>query len=214
MNRKLLIFDLDGTLIDSKVDIAHSINYALSQSGLSQIQVKKIFSIIGFPLAEAFHLLKPELHPHQIAALVATYRAYYEDHWSDHTTIFPHVRETLGKLTAHRKAVASTKYSQHTNLIVKTLDLQQYFDLVLGTDPESFPAKPDPAIVHKVMDTLGFSPSQTLMIGDTDKDILAGKNAGVVTCAVTYGIGTKKELAALKPDYIINSFSEILEIVS
>lgn len=210
MKKPLLIFDLDGTLIDSKLDIANSINYIFKKFNLPNFSHQMIYPFIGYPLEVVMEKLLSQTYHHMIPEMGKMWREYYVHHWHEHTKPFPEVIETLKKLNNCYKAIATTKISLHTNKIAAKLGFKKYFDVIQGTD--NFPAKPDPTIIHLIRKKFNVPLAQTLIIGDTDKDIEAGKHAGIKTCAVTYGIGKKEDLLVLKPDFIIGKFEEILNI--
>ncbi|MEI6222246.1 MAG: HAD family hydrolase [bacterium] len=212
-NLPLLIFDLDGTLIDSKVDIAASMNHAFKQEGYAPLPEEKIYSTIGFPLRDALQMLTNEEQEEKLDQLVIAYREHYIKHWKDNTKPFPGVVETLESLSEYPKAIATTKKPEYAVEIVHELGLAKYFLRIQGTDTTIIPAKPDPALLNMILTEMNHDPSNALMIGDTDKDIMAGKNAGVKTCAVTYGIASKDDLMALRPEYCIDTFSEVLVVV-
>ncbi len=208
-----VIFDVDGTLLDSRRDIAASQLWTFRQLGITRHRPEDIFPLIGKPLAETFaSLLPPELHP-RIPEAALMYRDYYRAHAFDTTELFPHVRETVNAL--HDKgitlATATIKSTQTTSKVLAHYGIAQYFAHIQGTDDGIF--KPDPAIINGILSTQHWRRRGTLMVGDTDKDIEVGRNAGVHTCGVTYGSFSSGQMARLKPDWIINDIAELLNIV-
>ena len=129
------------------------------------------------------------------------------------TVLFPGVRETLEALVARgcRFAVASTKRGAGIRRATDHFGITGLFVQLQGSD--DLPFKPDPAIVLRILEAQGWSPAETLMVGDTPHDVLAGRNAGVATCGVTYGSLTEEEMLALRPDYCIRSFPDLIDVV-
>ena len=208
-----VIFDVDGTLLDSRRDIAAAQLWTFRQLGVTNLRPEDIFPLIGKPLAETFTtLLPPELH-HRVSEAGLMYRDYYRAHAFDTTDLFPHVRETIKAL--HDKGVglatATIKSTQTTSRVLGHYGVAQYFAHIQGTDDGIF--KPDPAIINGILSAQQWDRSDTLMVGDTDKDVEVGRNAAVRTCGVTYGSFSRKQMALLKPDWIIDDIAELLRIV-
>jgi phosphoglycolate phosphatase len=205
-----VIFDLDGTLVDSKRDIAGAQLWVLHQLGVDSYGLEDIYPLIGKPLTETFgRLLPPSLHQ-RIAEAAELYKAYYPPRALETTTLFPHVRETLDalRLKGIRLATATTKLTPGTRRVLSHFGIEAYFDQIQGSD--NVPFKPDPFIVNKILEDQSWERTKTLMVGDTDNDIHAGKRAGIATCGVTYGSLSKGQMQRLEPDFMIDSFPELL----
>jgi phosphoglycolate phosphatase len=208
-----IIFDFDGTLTDSRKDIAGAQLWALNAMGFDGYEEHDLYRLIGKPLQETFeHLIPPE-HHHRIPEAIALYAEYYPPRSLATTTLFPGVYETLHFLKArgHRLAVASTKKGAGILRVTEHFGITGFFDRLQGSDGIDF--KPAPDVIHAVLDNEGWHAEETIMVGDTDADILAGQAAGVSTCAVTYGALSADELALLHPDYIIHTMSALPDIV-
>ena len=208
-----LIFDFDGTLTDSKHDIAGAQIWVLNQLGVHSYRKEDLFSFVGKTLEETFSTLLPaHLHKH-IPEAAEMYAEYYRPRALETTKIFPGVRETLEILHSHGKrlAVASTKKGQGIKRATDHFNITQYFVQLQGSD--SVPYKPDPFIINKIIQEQNWNRDTTLMVGDTDKDILAGRNAGIATCAVTYGAFTAEQLRQFDPDFLVDSFPRLLSII-
>ncbi len=213
MRFRNVVFDFDGTLIDSRNDIAGAQLWVLNQLGVTHYKPEDIFPYIGKSLQVTFtHLLPPELHP-RIDDAVGMYREYYLPRALLTTKVFPGVRETLDKLLERgvRMAVASTKKQAQLLRVAEHFSIVRYFVQLQGSD--DIPYKPDPSIVNKIIAEQQWQPDETLMVGDTDSDVLAGQRAGIETCAVTYGSLTEEQLRAYSPDYIIRNMPELLKVV-
>lgn len=207
-----LIFDFDGTLVDSKHDIASAQAWVLQQLGVS-VDQETLFAYIGKPLEETFAAVLPKALHGRIVEATEMYAEYYRPRSLNTTRLFPGVSETLAALRARGvcMAVASTKKGPGILRATEHFGITHLFVQLQGSDGLAF--KPDPAIINKIIEAQHWSREATLMVGDTDYDILAGRNAGVATCAVTYGAMNAEQLQALRPDYIISSFPQLLSIV-
>ena len=208
-----IIFDFDGTLTDSRRDIAGAQVWALRQLGFASHCEEDLYPLIGKSLHETFARVLPETHHHRIPDAMKLYAEYYPPRALQTTVLFPGVRETLESLHSrgHRLAVASTKRGEGIRRATDHFGITGLFDRLQGS--EGIPFKPAPDVILAILSHCSWDPSETLMVGDTDADILAGQNAGVRTCAVTYGSLPREELLAHHPEYIISQISDLLPIV-
>ena len=208
-----IIFDFDGTLTDSKHDIAGAQLHVLHQFGVRTFRKEDLFPFIGRTLEETFSQLLPQQLHDRIPEAAEMYAEYYRPRALETTTLFAGVKETLEILFTHGKklAVASTKRGAGILRATDHFGVTGYFVQLQGSD--GIPFKPDPFIINKIADDQKWQKGETLMVGDTDNDILAGKNAGIATCGVTYGSFTREQLANWNPDYVIDSFPQLLSLV-
>jgi phosphoglycolate phosphatase len=208
-----IIFDVDGTLIDSKRDIAAAQHWVLGQLGVHSYKPEDLYPLIGKPLAETFAtLLPPSLH-HRIAEASDLYKGYYPPRALETTTLFPSVRETLETLRSRgtKLATATTKLTAGTRRVLTHFGIAEHFSQIQGSD--DMPFKPDPFIITKILSDQSWEKSATIMVGDTDNDVEAGKRAGIKTCGVTYGSLSSEQIRHLKPDFVIDSLPELLNIL-
>ena len=208
----LLIFDLDGTLVDSRRDIAIAVNHALTQVAGLVAEEARVVPHVGGSLRGTFVDLAPGLAEAAYDAMDKAYKAFFFDHCAVHTLPYPGVLETLAKLAGAPKAIATTKRTFMARRVTEELSIAPLVDLVQGTD-DGMPIKPAPDLFRFVMARFAARPFRTLVVGDTVHDVAAGKAAGCVTVAVTYGIGSREALAAAGPDSVVDSFPEIAGIV-
>lgn len=208
-----VIFDVDGTLLDSRRDIAAAQLWAFRQLGVDSYHPEDIFPHIGKPLAETFAILLPAKLHQRIPEAALIYRDYYRAHAFDTTDLFPHVRETVASLIAKgiNLATATIKSTETTARVLSHFGIAQYFTHIQGTDNGIF--KPNPSIINAIVEKQGWNRENTVMVGDTDKDVEVGRNAGVRTCGVTYGSFSRDQMVLLKPDWIIDNISELLTII-
>jgi len=210
---KNIIFDVDGTLLDSKRDIAGAQLWVLQQLGVENFTEEDLYPHIGKTLQETFTLLLPDrLHP-KIPEAAIMYRDYYRPRALENTKLFPGVKETIEilRIEGINLATATIKSSETTKRILTHFGIAENFSQLQGTD--GMPHKPNPAILNKILKEQCWLYSETLMVGDTDRDVLTGKNAGVATCGVTYGTCSRDQLLAVRPDWIIDSFPQILTLL-
>ncbi|MGA3326456.1 MAG: HAD family hydrolase [Terriglobia bacterium] len=205
---RLLVFDLDGTLVDSKQDLALSVNAMRMEMGLAPLPLDLIASYVGHGVTL---LVRRSLGTHATGENVekglAFFLAYYRDHMLDHTAPYPGVAEALEKLAGHKMAVLTNKPVNFSREMLARLRFAPYFAYIYGGN--SFPQKkPDPIGLHKLMEDLQISARETLMVGDSDTDVLTGRNAGVWTCGVTYGFGAHT-LQQVSPDLVIDDMREL-----
>lgn len=186
----------------------------LNQLGIHHYKNEDLYQYFGKPLAETFAIiLPPSLHD-RIPEAAVMYREYYRPRWFENTTLFSGVADTLGTLRSMNigLATATTKSTETTISILTHYDVAKYFDQIQGME-DDMPYKPDPFILNKVLTEQGWRADETLMVGDTDKDIMLGKNAGVATCGVSYGCLSHTQLEAFAPDHIVDNFSELLSLM-
>jgi phosphoglycolate phosphatase len=216
---KLLIFDLDGTLIDSSKDIANAINYAIKPFGVTPLTTSEIKTMVGSGITKLIERLitpppkisqdgKLQSNPKEKA--LEMFFEHYSKHLLDNTTAYPLVKETLSKLADHKKAVISNKRVALSRKVIEGLGLSGFFDIILGSDsvPEK---KPSPLPILEVLKRLEVSRDEAVIIGDSNFDVEAGKAAGIKTIAVTYGYRNKEALK--EADFTIDTFSELLDIL-
>ncbi len=211
---ELLIFDLDGTLVDSRMDIANSVNYMRRRLSLEPLPVEVIASFIGEGAAALVRrALGQQASESQVKEALDIFLPHYAQHLLDNTAQYPQVSETLAELVRRKKllAVLTNKPTEMTRRILEGFELARLFALILGGD--SFERKkPDPMGVHYIINAVGSSPERTLMIGDLPNDILTGRNAGAWTCGVTYGLAGER-VAEAQPDFLIHRIGELLDII-
>lgn len=215
---KLVIFDLDGTLIDSRLDLVHSVNAALRHIGRPELPEDVIASYVG---DGAPILIQRALGDEQVdEALVRKglefFLTYYRAHKLDHTTIYPGICDALAAIqnssngTPRQMAVLTNKPVGPSRAIVEALGMNKFFSQVYGGN--SFVTKkPDPEGARKLMEESGVMPEQTAIIGDSHTDIETGRNAGLWTVAVSYGFAPHT-LEATLPDVTVDQPVELATV--
>ena len=209
----VVLYDLDGTLVDSKRDIAAAFQWALRCVTDEALPDKDVIAChIGKPLAMMAFDLGFRLSTRHQATFVDAYRRYYAIHCAQHTKPYPGVVTTLNQLSDFVFGVVTTKSQAQAEVVLRQLKLTHYFRHIQGAQP-GMRLKPAPDTVEATLAALGCQPDQALMVGDTPNDMLAAQAAYVKTCAVTYGFGETDDLRACEPDYYIDAFSELIPIV-
>lgn len=209
MNIDTILFDLDGTLIDTNELIHQSFVYTFEQYGYSFTR-EEILQFNGPPLVDTFTALNPDL----AEEMIATYRKHNLAHHNDYVSLFPNVKETLEELHKHgvKMGIVSAKMRDGVKLGLEVTNIKQYFDTIIAVDDVKNP-KPHPEPVLKGMSNLASSPSNTIMVGDNYHDIESGKNAGTKTVAVSWSLKGEKFLKQYNPTYIIEDMHDLLPII-
>jgi HAD superfamily hydrolase (TIGR01509 family) len=200
------LFDVDGTLLDSAVDICGAVQQVIDWNGGGTQDFEYLKSYIGHHLVDLFQEVFPACDAARIDALVEQYRTFYRARGHKLTKVYPGALEGLAAL-AGRKSTATTKGTPTTRLVLEQFGLIRYFDHVQGTD--GFPSKPAPDVILAALEALHARPEDCLMVGDSTADLEAGRRAGVRTCAVRYGYGKVEALARLAPDYWIGDLRDL-----
>lgn len=207
---ELIIFDLDGTLIDSKADIANSVNAALAKEGVPTLPQKTIESFVGRGM---MHLIKDVIgQPSETLAqkVAQNFWDHYMEHLLDQTKMYPGVLEFLSEFPQISKAVVTNKPFAFSKKILEGLNIDHHFKWLIGGDSLPY-QKPSPKMLDPIFQDLGHKPA-SLMVGDSQIDVDCGKAADILTCGVTYGFREAQELVECKPDFLIHHFSELAQL--
>jgi phosphoglycolate phosphatase len=210
--KPVLIFDLDGTLVDSKRDLTASVNHVRQKFDLPDLTEEEIAGFIG---SGALMLIRRVLGfkatETNVQEGLQLFLSYYRSHMLDRTVLYPGVRETLDQLQDCKLAVLTNKPVHFSCAMLDGLGIYRHFVAVYGGN--SFDQKkPDPVGVFQILsDTKGHR-EKTWMIGDSAVDVLTGRNAGITTCGVTYGYATET-FKDHPPDFIIDSFAELPKLI-
>ena len=208
---KLIIFDFDGTLADTREIIIRTNQDLMRLKGYPIPSDQAIVDTIGLPLEECFLAMFPDFPRHELPEWVVAYREIFEN--LTHTltpTLFPEVRETLEQLyrKGYKLSVASSRGSKSLRSLLRNMGIADIICYALGKEDVTI-AKPDPFPVLKTLEDLHISSEDALVVGDMPVDILMGVRAGVRTGGVSYGNSTRDELLAAGADFVIDKFSEL-----
>ncbi len=216
MSKKLAVFDLDGTLLNTIADLAAATNHALSALGYPTHKTEAYNFFVGNGINKLFERALPEeSHTEQeIRKVRELFIPYYNEHNADLSEPYegiPELLETLQK-QGLRLAVASNKYQEATTFLVKRYFPNVNFISVLG-QREGIPTKPHPYIIEEIIRTAGVNREEVVYIGDSCVDMETGRNAGVSTVGVTWGFRPKAELEVYKPAYIAQTAEEVAAFI-
>lgn len=217
MSYQCLLFDLDGTLVDSRADIINSVNLTLAELGRRTLPDARVIKFVG---EGARLLVERALGADQSGApsdcevdrALEVFRRHYREHLLDRTRVYPEVRETLARLAYIPKAVVTNKPYEFTASVLDGLGLSPYFDVVIGGDCLS-ERKPSPLMLYEAARRLGVCEPKCLMIGDSRVDVEAGRAANMKTCGYIPGFRGRTELVEAGVDYVIERFSELCALV-
>ena len=205
---RLLVFDLDGTLVDSKEDLANAVNVALESFDLPPLPHPVIYSYVGDGASALIRRALPKEKADRLPEVLDRFLEYYGRHLLDTTRAYPGVVGALRKWAGfYRMAVLTNKGVAMTREILSGLSLDGYFFEVRGGD--SFGTKkPDPEGLLHILREAGVAAQEAIMVGDSRNDVLAGRAAGTVTCGVTYGLAASG-FAEHPPDFTVDRFPDL-----
>ena len=210
-NLQGLIFDMDGTLVDSAADIAASVNFTLSRLGLPEKPAKEVMGYIGDGMKTLLERATGNKDEKYLAHAIEIFHPQYLDRCTVKTTLYPGVKETLEHFKRLPLGLVTNKPLAMTEKILRYFEIDKYFKTVVGG--ESTPKKkPDPEPVLKALSDMAVPASSALMVGDGLPDMEAGRRAGVKTCAVTYGYRSREDLEKLNLNYMIDHLKELKDL--
>ena len=211
---QLVIFDLDGTLLNTVADLAASTNFVLKKNGFPQHEISEFYFYIGNGINKLFERALPEgeKNDENILKLRKDFLHHYDNHNTDLTIPYDGIDKLLKNLQKKgiNMAVASNKYHSGTVKLINHYFPDISFSAILG-QREGVPVKPDPAIVNEILSLTGIKSENTLYVGDSGVDMETANNSGVTAIGVTWGFRPKSELEMFSPAYIVNHPDEILK---
>jgi phosphoglycolate phosphatase len=212
---KLVIFDLDGTLVNSVQDLGVAINTSLEKMGLPTHSMDKFRYFVGNGIKKLCERSLDSTQQHRVDELYSLFNEYYGTHYAVYTQVYPHIEETIKQLQSRdiKVAVASNKAENFVVQIVHELLPNIQFDSIKG-QVEGRERKPSPDIVFDTLKELNISADEAVMVGDSNVDILTAKNSGLKSIGCLWGFRDYAELSQAGADSIVSTPLEILEIVS
>ena len=209
--KRLIVYDLDGTLADTAEDIAEAVNAMLKRLMVSPMSQEEIRRLVGRGLHDLIGRCLKTSDPDRIRSGLDAFEAYYAAHLVDHSALYPGVPEVLDYFHDRRQAVLTNKPSPFARDLLAALGVAQRFCAILaGTDGQ--PKKPDPTALRALMQTQAVSASETLLVGDSVIDVQTGRNAGVLTVIVAQGFEDPQALGAAHPDLLVTHFAQLLQV--
>ena len=217
-NKKLFIFDLDGTLVDTAPDFKNSINYMLNELNESEVSLEEIRNWVGYGARELIRRTVVDKNiPHdeqRIEEMLKIFLLHYTHNIDDDSVLFNNVRNVLEFLKNNeiKLAVCTNKMERLSNILLEKLNVLHMFDYLVGGDSLS-KSKPDPFPLLNICEKLNTQISDSVMIGDSVTDLNAGKGAGMPVVLVSYGYTDNKDIYN-EADLVINDFSQLKELVN
>jgi phosphoglycolate phosphatase len=208
----LLIFDLDGTLVDSRLDLANAVNATRVHMGMEPLTNERVYTYVGNGAPVLIRrAMGEQASEAEVQEALEFFLEYYREHVLDYTVLYPGVKETLEHFhgTGRRMAVLTNKPVKMSSAIVEGLGVSEYFFRVYGGNSFEF-KKPNPIGVETLMKEAAVAPVATLMVGDSSVDVQTARNAGIACCGVTYGF-QPESLADPAPEMLIDHMEQLVK---
>ena len=215
METKVIIFDFDGTLCDTRSNIIIAFRATMEHLGLEMRDEETCGATIGLTLRDGFKSMYPEFDDAKIDYCVETYRQIFAERRKElMPDLFPGVKETLEALRkrGHRMTIATSRLTDSLMLFMRHHGIDHYFEYAVGSDSVTH-HKPHPEPALKTLAALNIAPSGAIMVGDMPVDIAMAHNAGIRAVGVDYGNATREELEAAEADWIVDDITKILSII-
>jgi pyrophosphatase PpaX len=205
-----VLFDLDGTLIDTNELIITTYLHTLEKYYPSKYQREDVLPFLGPTLHEVFGNMDPD----RVEEMVSEYRAFNIANHDDLVKEFVGVKETVQTLKerGYKMGIVTTKRHDVTLKGLRLMELEDYFEVIVAYDHVE-KVKPDPEPIYKALEQLDSTPEESIMVGDNFHDILAGKNAGTATAGVAWSIKGREYVAKYEPDYMLENMKDLLTIL-
>lgn len=212
MNFTFIIFDLDGTLTDSRKGIYNSLHYAIDRLGLKTPPEETLSSFIGPSLQKSFKSFF-ELDDQNTDLAVKLFREYYTEKGWRENELYPGITELFVQLKSQNKKifVATSKYEKYAAKILEHFELDKFLSGLKGADYSGTLSKTE--LISEILRTNNLTHSKAVMVGDTHFDVHAAKECSIASIAVGYGFGKKEELIKFKPDFFVENVSELLDLL-
>ena len=207
----LIVYDFDGTLVDTLFDIADAVNLSLNELGLRTLSRATIRKYVGKGVERLMAQSIDGMGYTDLPRAVELFRRHYSENLMNHTRFYPSGREILDHFRDKKQAICSNKPEDFVRRILESLESLDCFDAILGGDSLGS-KKPDPEGLLHLLDRFQCSPELAVVVGDSPVDIEMGKRAGVYTCVVNYGLGDPKEIASAGPDCSIDHLSQLKDL--
>lgn len=209
---KLIIFDMDGTILNTITDITNSVNYTFNHFNLSTVNQTMVKKALGNGGERLIKDLLIGIKVKNVDEIIKYYLEYYTKNNNVYTKPYDNIVKLLKELKPDYKLAVVSNKSDH---LVKSLNEDLFsglFDFAIG-EKDGLAIKPDPAMINHTLNELSISKEEAIFIGDSEVDILTGKNANLPVIAVTWGFRSKNELIKYEPDYIVDEVLEILDVI-
>ena len=209
--KRLILYDLDGTLADTRQDIINGVRYALEILKGPDLTDAEIKDCVGTGLHELVKQVFRTEDEKLADRGAKLYREHYKKHMLDHTHLYAGAREFLECFKDRKQAVITNKPNPYSSQILEALGVAQYFIAILAGD-NGLPFKPDPAAIHHLIEKTDATEDEVLFVGDSPVDIQAARNAGVEVVTLSHGFASEATLREAKPDHLVRDFAELLQL--
>lgn len=210
-SKRLIVYDLDGTLVDTRKDIAQAANQMRAAMRLPPLPEKEICGYVGLGLNKLVEGCLGTADPAVVEQGTRVYRAHYTEHLLDNTALYLGAAEVLEHFRSRGQAVITNKPDPYSRRILEALGVAGYFlEIVPGNS--RWPKKPDPASLLDLMRREGVSSEEVLFVGDSPIDVETGTRAGVATVALAQGFSDREELMRAAPAHLLDGFPELLRL--
>jgi len=213
MKKELIIFDLDGTLVNSIPDLTDALNHSAKDIETLNFSETEVGAMVGGGVAnlieKAFNLNKTES---AYKTFYDSFIEYYNENHSNRSYLYPDVLEILEHYNKFKLAVLSNKLERYTIAMCENFGMDKYLSLIMGANRDH-EIKPSAEPILYMMKKLNIKPEDAVMIGDSEADVKCAKNAGITSIALTYGYRTRAQLDRVSPDYIIDDLSSLRSII-
>lgn len=207
-----IFFDVDGTLVDARKDIVRAMNHALKMLGRPERPFEEIVSYIGTGVKDLVRKSLGKENSSLVDKGTAIFADYYTAHPTDESVLYPHVKETLEHFKDKRKFIISNRYEAFADVALDNFGIRDYFEAILGGDDEDC-LKPSACVLERAFSKYNIDRRKAIIVGDMAIDVETGRNSGIKTCWVTYGLGKRADLKGLRPDFTIDDIAELKKIV-
>lgn len=204
----LYLFDLDGTVLDSKEDIALAVNYALKKVNLKERTSQEIVKYVGYGAKKLIDDLLYGYPENVKGEVLGYFREFYTKNPVVKSVLYPNVKEIFYRIWKENRriGIVTNKYEEISRKILRHFGIDSQIDILVGGDTTD-ERKPSPKPILYAIEKLSANPEKTVLIGDSETDITSGKNAKIFSCLVLHGYGNKKAAIDLNPDFVIKDFN-------
>ncbi len=210
-NIDLMIFDFDGTIVNSGGDIAASVNYTLKTLEIPVLEHDRIIGYIGDGVQKLIERCLGVNNQHMFNDAMRIFSGYYAEHMLDTTSLCDSVVEVLDHFREKKKIIITNKRRHYTIGMTDAFGITKYFDEIIGADSTPY-RKPDPRLLFPILEKYRIRNENSLVIGDGINDIMLAKNTGVLSCALLNGLTQKDILISLNPDFVCGDLAGLIEL--
>ncbi len=204
----LIIFDFDGTLVETGTDLAQAVNFMLKTLFFKKRTEKEIIGFVGDGIDALIEKALGQRNAQFYEQALDIFTQYYSRHLLDNTKLCPYAEDVLINYIGKAKIILTNKRYRFTETITQGLNIEKYFIEIIGADSTPY-KKPDQRVVDYILNKYGTAKDKTVIIGDGINDIIVAKKSGILSCAYLNGLGKKQELLSLKADYYIENLLEV-----